>query len=88
MHKKVNIIYFKKKGNTSHRFDIANHIFFSYSWILRLFYSADKNHSNTLTRRECRDLLEKNLNLEIPANEFKDIFNVILFFDYAFIYNT
>jgi hypothetical protein len=51
-------------------------ILFSYSWILNFFHSADKNQSNTLTKKECRDLLVDSFHVEIPDHIFEQMFNV------------
>ncbi|CAF0966226.1 unnamed protein product [Rotaria sordida] len=47
------------------------------NWILELFHSADKNHSNTLSKHECRHLFANSLNVKIPDHIFEDMFNKV-----------
>ncbi|CAF0902575.1 unnamed protein product [Rotaria sordida] len=47
------------------------------NWILEFFHAADKNKSNTLSKKECRDLLVKCLNVEMSDNMFEQMFNKI-----------
>ncbi|CAF4014958.1 unnamed protein product, partial [Rotaria sordida] len=50
------------------------HIIGEDNWILEFFHVADKNKSNTLSKKECRDLLAKSLNIEMPDNIFEQMF--------------
>jgi plasmid maintenance system killer protein len=47
-----------------------------FSWILKFFYSADKNRSNTLSKKECQDLLIDSFHVKIPHHIFEQMFNV------------
>jgi hypothetical protein len=47
-----------------------------FSWILKFFYAADKNRSNTLTKKECRDLLVESFHVKIPHHIFERMFKV------------
>ena len=43
---------------------------------MNFFRVADKNRSNTLTKRECRDLLANTLHVKMPDPVFEQMFKV------------
>jgi hypothetical protein len=60
-------------------------VLFLYSWILNFFYAADKDHSNSLSKKECRALLKDSFNVEMPDHLFEKFFKVkFLFCFYLF----
>ncbi|CAF3286134.1 unnamed protein product [Rotaria sp. Silwood2] len=54
-----------------------HHLIGEENWILEYFHAADKNKSNTLSKKECRDLLANSLNIEMPDNIFEQMFHNI-----------
>lgn len=47
------------------------------SWILNYFHLADKDRSNSLSKKECRRLLEDSFNVKMPESVFEQLFQVI-----------
>ncbi|CAF1210382.1 unnamed protein product [Adineta steineri] len=50
------------------------HLIQEEKWILDFFHLADKNRSNTLTKKECRDLLTNAFQVELPNHIFEQMF--------------
>ncbi|CAF5156487.1 unnamed protein product, partial [Rotaria sp. Silwood1] len=44
------------------------------NWILSYFRLADKDKSNSLSKRECRKLLTNSLNVKVPNDIFERLF--------------
>jgi hypothetical protein len=58
-----------------------------YRWIIGFFVEADKDKSDTLSKKECRDLLRDSFNVEMPDHIFEQMFTVkisLLFYFYYF----
>ncbi|CAF3574069.1 unnamed protein product, partial [Rotaria sp. Silwood1] len=54
-----------------------HHLIGEENWILEFFHAADTNKSQTLSKKECRDLLSNSLNIEMPDNIFENMFNKV-----------
>lgn len=52
-------------------------MFLCSSWILNFFYAADRDHSNSLSKNECRHLLSHSLNVHLPDHTFEQMFRVM-----------
>ncbi|CAF3154185.1 unnamed protein product, partial [Rotaria sp. Silwood2] len=47
------------------------------NWVLEFFHAADKDKSNKLSKKECRNLLATSLNVEMPDDVFKQMFDSV-----------
>ncbi|CAF1159595.1 unnamed protein product [Adineta steineri] len=50
------------------------HVIDEASWIMNYFYLADKDGSDTLTKKECRQLLVNSFNAKVSDKEFESLF--------------
>ncbi len=60
-------------------FEMKNEYFVFFSWILNYFRKADRDRSNSLTKKECQRLLRNSLNVKVPENLFEQLFEVKIF---------
>ncbi|CAM4790482.1 unnamed protein product [Rotaria magnacalcarata] len=57
-----------------HAHKSQRHLTTEEKWILNYFREADKDRSNTLSKRECRKLLTDSLNVKVPDAVFEQLF--------------
>ncbi|CAF3334169.1 unnamed protein product [Rotaria socialis] len=57
-----------------HAHKSQRHLITEENWILNYFREADKDRSNTLSKRECRRLLTNSLNVKVPYTVFEQLF--------------
>jgi len=58
-----------------HASETQCHLLQEENWILNFFHAADKDRSNSLSKKECRDLLANSFNVQVPDHIFTQLFN-------------
>lgn len=74
--KNDNDILLMKQSKEKYYQNFSLELFLLFSWIMNYFYSADKDGSNTLTKKECRQFLTDALNAKISKEDFEKLFKV------------